>query len=191
MSTTTTNPAPKSDLLDELRQILQEQHRDVAFVCGGSVPIVGEYTVAPVATEQNPTEATQKSQPVTIRWDSAGPEGTVTGAKVTLPLTADKGGLEQLLRDMQPATFGLLGETVLDETYRKASKMDTTQFCSTFNPYELGIIDAIAQVSFQSCFFFPFEPSLGVFYSQDVNLVLHLLCSPLCLLPRQDNPRWC
>ncbi len=30
-----------------------------------------------------------------------------------------------------------------DETYRKALKMDSTQFCTTFNPYSLGIIHTV------------------------------------------------
>jgi hypothetical protein len=46
----------------------------------------------------------------------------------------------------QPATFGRGREDVYDETYRKALKMDTTAFCSTFDPYSLGIVDTIAQV---------------------------------------------
>lgn len=33
-----------------------------------------------------------------------------------------------------------------DETYRRATKLDTTEFCTDFNPYEHGIIDIIAQL---------------------------------------------
>ncbi|KAJ2980851.1 hypothetical protein NUW58_g6836 [Xylaria curta] len=33
-----------------------------------------------------------------------------------------------------------------DESYRRALKMDPTAFCTTFDPYSVGIIDAVAQV---------------------------------------------
>lgn len=50
------------------------------------------------------------------------------------------------MQDCQPASFGYKGEDVLDESYRKAVKMDRSNFSSDFCPYELGIIDTIAQV---------------------------------------------
>ena len=34
---------------------------------------------------------------------------------------------------------------MLDESYRQAVKLDSNQFSTSFNPYEVGIIDAIAQ----------------------------------------------
>ena len=34
---------------------------------------------------------------------------------------------------------------MLDESYRKAVKLDSDQFCTSFNPHEVGIVDAIAQ----------------------------------------------
>lgn len=33
----------------------------------------------------------------------------------------------------------------MDETYRKAGKIDEQDFCSNFNPYAIGIVDAVAQ----------------------------------------------
>lgn len=53
--------------------------------------------------------------------------------------------LEGLLKACAPATFGKKGDEVLDESYRKAVKLDSNQFSTSFNPYEVGIIDAIAQ----------------------------------------------
>ena len=50
------------------------------------------------------------------------------------------------MRDCAPATFGVGGEEVLDETYRKAVKLDARQFPTSFNPYDVGIVDAISQV---------------------------------------------
>ncbi len=47
---------------------------------------------------------------------------------------------------MGPASFGLAGKNVYDEGYRKALKLDTSQFSTNFCPYTLGIVDAIAQI---------------------------------------------
>lgn len=44
-----------------------------------------------------------------------------------------------------PATLGKEGEEVLDESYRKAVKLDCNQFSTSFSSYEVGTIDAIAQ----------------------------------------------
>lgn len=52
----------------------------------------------------------------------------------------------QLLEECEPASFGYKGEDVLDETYRKATKLDRSAFSVDFCPYELGIIDKIAQI---------------------------------------------
>ncbi len=83
------------------------------------------------------------TKPIAIRWDS--PQG---GTKLTIPIDGADGEarLAQLLEDCQPATFGYHNKDVLDETYRKAAKMDRSAFSPDFCPYELGIIDTIAQV---------------------------------------------
>jgi hypothetical protein len=41
------------------------------------------------------------------------------------------------------ATFGRNSEVVLDESYRKARKLDNTKFASLFNPVRSGLIDII------------------------------------------------
>lgn len=69
--------------------------------------------------------------------------------KLTLPpiVSSTRGttAIDELLKACAPATFGKKGEEVLDESYRKAVKLDSNQFSTSFNPYEVGIIDAIAQ----------------------------------------------
>lgn len=69
--------------------------------------------------------------------------------KLTLPpIVSNTSGtvaIEELLKACTPATFGKKGQEVLDESYRKAVKLDSDQFSTSFNPYEAGIIDAIAQ----------------------------------------------
>ena len=69
--------------------------------------------------------------------------------KLTLPsiLSSANGEttIEGLLQACAPATFGNKGDEVLDETYRKAVKLDSNQFSTSFIPYEVGIIETIAQ----------------------------------------------
>ncbi|KAL2168770.1 hypothetical protein VTG60DRAFT_6879 [Thermothelomyces hinnuleus] len=84
--------------------------------------------------------------PIDLRWDSNDESVLSSETKLTFPLEPNtEKNLDRLIKDMVPATFGLGGEHVYDESYRKATKLDPTRFSSTFNPYELGIIDAIAQ----------------------------------------------
>ncbi|KAK3370022.1 hypothetical protein B0H63DRAFT_421762 [Podospora didyma] len=85
--------------------------------------------------------------PVVVRWDSGKPEANQT-LRANLPVAdeqASQDAFAQLLAACQPATFGKGGEKVLEESYRKAGKMDASQFSTNFNPYEHGIIDTLAQ----------------------------------------------
>lgn len=51
--------------------------------------------------------------------------------------------LEKLAKACQPATFGRKNEDVLDETYRKAGKLDAGNFSAQFTPAGLGIVKQI------------------------------------------------
>lgn len=51
--------------------------------------------------------------------------------------------LEHLAQACQPATFGVQQLDVLDESYRKAWKMDTVDFSTNFKPNNTGIIQDI------------------------------------------------
>lgn len=96
------------------------------------------------ATEQSKPNI-HTSSPVILRWDSPNDSNLIS--KLVFPLEPNTSrNLEQLVKDCQPATFGYKGKDIYDETYRKASKLEASAFSSTLNPYELGIIDAIAQV---------------------------------------------
>jgi hypothetical protein len=85
---------------------------------------------------------------VILRWDS--PDPIKRANRVQFPIdTADEAMndcLSRLMHDCQPASFGLNGDDVLDETYRKAAKMNRSSFAIDFCPYEVGIIDTIAQM---------------------------------------------
>ncbi|KAK2615390.1 hypothetical protein N8I77_002149 [Diaporthe amygdali] len=130
-------------LLNQLREELGRQSEKIIFTCGGTIPIFEPGQ--DFATDN--TKISSVSEPVTIRWDPASPETPASQAKLILPLAGDsQGNLVKLISDLEPASFGYHGKDVFDETYRKAFKMDTDKFASTFNPYECGIIDSIAQV---------------------------------------------
>lgn len=86
-------------------------------------------------------------KPVTLRWDPSDAATPASRCKLVLPLgpsTSDN--LAHLASDMAPATFGIGGKDVFDESYRKALKLDPSQFSVDFCPYECGIVDAISQV---------------------------------------------
>jgi hypothetical protein len=48
--------------------------------------------------------------------------------------------LEQLAQACEPATFGLNKEDVMDETYRKAGKMDNDRFAAQLAPDHTDLV---------------------------------------------------
>jgi hypothetical protein len=105
-------------------------------------------TVAESPSKRRRKDDILSTTSITIRWDSPQGNEAISVAKITFPITESDGeaSLAKLAQDCQPASFGYKGKDVLDETYRKATKMDRSAFSSDFCPYELGIIDTIAQV---------------------------------------------
>ena len=51
--------------------------------------------------------------------------------------------LAHLAQACQPATYGVQQQDVLDESYRKAGKMDAVNFSTNFDPNNIGIVEAI------------------------------------------------
>lgn len=86
--------------------------------------------------------------PISLRWDSLKEPGVIS--KLTFPVAPSKqeegSDLLKLVHDGQPASFGFNGENVLDDSYRKAIKLDRSTFSVDFCPYETGIIDTVAQL---------------------------------------------
>ncbi len=145
-------PEPQAiPALDELKKILAEEKH--LYACGGRIPIATPTVESEGEASPSTSFSTRprQSAPVTIRWDMSGlshADDSLCRRKVTLPATqkADRDALSGLIKDCQPATFGLKGQDVYDETYRKALKMNPDAFCSTFDPYSTGIIDIVAQM---------------------------------------------
>jgi len=59
------------------------------------------------------------------------------------PNGVDNTQLEDLTKVCDAATFGLGGEDVLDETYRKAWKLDPSKFCTQFDVVRSGILSTV------------------------------------------------
>lgn len=51
--------------------------------------------------------------------------------------------LQHLADTCDPATFGLGQKDVYDETYRKAGKLDSSDFALKFSPEALGLLDTV------------------------------------------------
>ncbi|RSM00093.1 hypothetical protein CEP52_009324 [Fusarium oligoseptatum] len=95
---------------------------------------------------QKPDPFPETTSSLTIRWDR---DDQGQCRKLLLPVgddAASKESFDMILKDCEPATFGIGSKEVLDEEYRKAGKLDDTAFSTSFNPYEHGIMDTINQV---------------------------------------------
>ncbi|KAK2046761.1 hypothetical protein LZ31DRAFT_493184 [Colletotrichum somersetense] len=145
---TDTGDSGNNETLASLKRILAEQSH--LFACGGDVPIREPKVPAEASSEIEPSShpsERRESNPITLRWDLDGTEDDQVCAKLSLPpVRGAEAGLNRLLQHCRPATFGRDGQDVYDESYRKALQMDPAAFCTTFDPYSAGIIDAVAQV---------------------------------------------
>ncbi|KAF8886860.1 hypothetical protein CPB84DRAFT_1826985 [Gymnopilus junonius] len=56
---------------------------------------------------------------------------------------ASDSSLLALSQACEPASFGLNNEEVVDESYRRAEKLDPTDFSVQFSPFTCGIVDSI------------------------------------------------
>ena len=122
--------------LKQMSTAIGSPQATATFACGGKIPIK--------ETSQR-FDAQLACSSVTIRWDSA----SLNGGAVQLPMHSKTSGHEsfgRLLEDCKAATFGRLGHDMLDEPHRKVGRLDETQFSTDFNPYTLGIIDAVHRV---------------------------------------------
>lgn len=135
MVTPTAGNTPDAEnLLDRVNTALASQANEVVFAIGGSINIGTSY------------DAVGKQQhPLVIRYDS---RKNQHGLKVQLPVGDDSDShkaFQQLVEDCEPATFGQGDKEVFDEQYRKAGKLDASKFCTSFSPYEHGVIDIVTQ----------------------------------------------
>ena len=124
-----------------LKRFLDNTNADATYTCGGTITLPS-LNAPEVLTPAPNASFGHLHRPVTIRWDKdARKRHSSVSNKLLLPTLSTDGQdpLLELLEDSQPATFGYRGQDILDEKYRMAHKMEVSQFCTDFNPYEVGI----------------------------------------------------
>ena len=129
-------------LLQKLASAVDGHAATATFACGGSVPLMN------LSTGSFGPGAQGLAPSVTIRWD---PRNTYTAqSKIAFPLpdhdNVSHQMFKRLLHHCDPATFGVGGRDILDETYRKAAKLDASDFSTNFHPHDCGILDSIQQI---------------------------------------------
>jgi hypothetical protein len=146
MSDTSSEEDASSSVPGDILRALSQCVYNATYACGGTIKITHPKNVDATAVAAKAVIGDQAlADPITIRWDSAS-----SIEKLTLPLSkgvvvGENDPIAKLVADTQPASFGLQGKDIIDESYRKASKLDTTAFSTNFCPYESGIIDVIGQ----------------------------------------------
>ena len=129
-------------LLQKLANAVDGHAATATFACGGSLP-VGDFSTGNLGHD------TQSLVPsVIIRWDAK--NAYSPQSKVAFPLAERDIVSRQMFKDLlhhcDPATFGVGGRDVLDEEYRKAAKLDASDFSTNFHPHDCGILDSIQQI---------------------------------------------
>lgn len=122
----------------QLKDLVDGQQSTASFACGGAIPISTADSIQP--------EGIQSSDPVNIFW-AEGDDG-MYARRLALPLIheSNPGALEALVHACSPATFGLGQQDVMDESYRKAGKLNPDQFATSFHPADFGIIETIERI---------------------------------------------
>ena len=129
-------------LLQKLASAVDGHAATATFACGGSVPILD------LSTSSFGPHAQNLVPSITIRWDPR--SSYMSQSKLAFPLPVHDDVSHQmfnnLLHHCDPATFGVGGRDVLDEEYRKAAKLDASDFSTDFHPHDCGILDSVQQI---------------------------------------------
>jgi len=143
----------EAKILQDLTSSLDKHARSATFACGGSVSerdaaveTIGGSLEDSIEEDLNTTNVSKANtaavDDVQVRFGDSG-SGVTVNFNQNGPSLHD---FERLLKACQPASFGRAGEAVLDEKYRKAGKLDRSQFATNFCPYEAGIVDVVTQL---------------------------------------------
>ena len=123
--------------LRRLAAAVNGQAAAATFACGGSIQFSSCLRTYDSIDDDGIVPCFQ------LQWDTK--DGA--GGKVRFPLTSDdQVRLQGLVEACRPASFGLGGKEVLDQSYRKAGKLDRSEFLTDFHPHDCGIIDSIRQI---------------------------------------------
>ncbi|KAI1649021.1 uncharacterized protein F4817DRAFT_364087 [Daldinia loculata] len=132
-------------LLEELRESMTISRE--SFQPAETAPAQSSTQDGKTTTTSSPLLLPIPPSHMILRWDSPNQPMPSSHCKLKFPIEPSTlENLARLVADMNPATFGLGGKDVYDESYRKASKLDPSQFSLNFSPYECGIIDSVAQI---------------------------------------------
>ncbi|KAK5744632.1 hypothetical protein LTR17_002027 [Elasticomyces elasticus] len=134
-----TPPGPQPDLLKPVRRVattpqdihidnlasaVSAEHSRATFACGSIIQVARP--TSPDSTPRAENDLPPSTHPVTLRFG-------LDGSGNVLSLPAD-------------ANSNADGENVVDESYRKAGKLDVAAFCSDFCPYTTGIVNIVNQL---------------------------------------------
>ncbi|KAK5717397.1 hypothetical protein LTR15_009291 [Elasticomyces elasticus] len=166
---------PQEAHIDKLASAVSAEHSRATFACGGIIKIARP--TSPDSTPRAENDLPPSTHPVTLRFGLDG-----SGNVLSLPAEANSDAFKKLSVACTPASFGRHGENVVDESYRKAGKLDVTAFCSDFCPYNTGIINVVNQV---------LVPSLNAHRSVKAELYkLNVYSGPGGMFkPHVDTPR--
>jgi hypothetical protein len=136
----------EQQLLGAFSSALGEADSQSTFACGGNIPIVFDPTTTSGHSdsdiESQVSDQVIITKSVTIRYGAPGQGQTL---RLPTDTTMDPAFLD-LITACEPATFGREVRDVYDEQYRKATRLDTADFCTDFCPYQTGIIDIVSQL---------------------------------------------
>ncbi|KAJ5659036.1 hypothetical protein N7507_005487 [Penicillium longicatenatum] len=125
------------EICGRLEKTIVDEKDSSAFVCGGTIPIKDK-----AAESKNHTKP---SNPITIFWESK--DEVSQAKKLVLPLRdSSDTGLHQLVADCEPASFGKGQENVMNPEYRKAGKLEPSQFATSFHFMEFGLHEIIENI---------------------------------------------
>jgi hypothetical protein len=134
--------ASSQSFVEDPNSVTNSTTRDLArllvpspYACGGRVTIQGDDSCVIEGSVQ----------PVTIRWDTAGATTKLSLPKISGVTKEETADIANLVSATQPASFGFQGKDVIDESYRKATKLDPSAFTTNFCPYVAGIVDILGQ----------------------------------------------
>ncbi|KAJ2904300.1 hypothetical protein MKZ38_008359 [Zalerion maritima] len=136
-------------LLRQVNEAITQHPSNDRFSCDGSLDILRGSDYADFTSTKKPVTC---PSPV-IFWT----KGAITKRRTFDPLwgmmmnrvdglgTSWGTSLDELVQDCSPAKFGFDDKDVFDETVRKAGVLDASRFSTNFNPYDFGIVDAVAR----------------------------------------------
>lgn len=131
------------ELLFSVSSALTDEAGKAVFAVGGQTALAG--FGAADSGSSDPGGSSNGHSNVNIRWDTGVSNQCL---RTSLPVgkdAASQSAFSDLINACEPATFGRGSEDVLDETYRKAGKIDEASFSTDFNPYEYGIVDVVSR----------------------------------------------